>query len=371
MSRPPRLLLTFCDDSTLIFAVRLRELLRRAAPEAELTLGCYLPEEALSLRQLEMLVPEAGYLVLNKDSLIEAVQEGRYDAVLTSRVFRSLSNFLGTPALKHLRGRSQIISFLGGLDFFPERGYANRMPCDGVFLFPRSDVEKFTAHAAAQAAQDSHLRAPLVDFGHPTFLEPSQTPPADLAERRDIYFFAQAISPLTRRGRLHVLEAMVALAEAHPDRTVWIKLRHMPDENTRHLHREKHDYPDLLQSAFPEAPANLKLTACPMDEATSKAALGITCTSTAAIDLIREGVPTMVYLDYVDAYMDPMAAAMRGLFKGSEVITSLDDLLHLRARTPDPEWMAQMFCPRDLGTRVLDMVDRLQTPPDPASASSG
>ena len=368
MSGAPRLLLTFCDDSTLIFAVRLRALLRAAAPEAEITLGCYLPEQALSLRQLEMLVPEADYVLFNKETLIETVQAGLYDAVLTSRVFRALANFLRTPALKHLRHRTQVISFLGGLDFFPERGYANRMPCDGVFLFPQSDTRKFAAWAREQAAIDSNVTAPLVDFGHPTFLAPTLTPPEDLDTRRDIYFFAQAISPLTRRGRLHVLEAMVALAEANPDRQVWIKLRHLPDENTRHLHRERHDYPGLLKAAFPEAPANLRLTACPMDEATEQAALGITCTSTAAIDLIREGVPTMVYLDYVDAYMDPMSAAMRRLFEGSGVITSLDDLLHLRTRAPEPDWVAQMFCPRDLGQRVLAMVAALQ---DRAASASG
>lgn len=367
MSGAPRLLLTFCDDSTLIFAVRLRDLLRDAAPEAEITLGCYLPEQALSLRQLEMLVPEADYLLLNKDTLIEAVQEGGYDAVLTSRVFRSLANFLRTPALKHLRHRAQVISFLGGLDFYPERGYANRMACDGVFLFPQSDTRKFAAWATEQAGADSNLTAPLVDFGHPTFLEPALTPPDDLEARRDIYFFAQAISPLSRRGRLHVLEAMVALAEANPDRRVWIKLRHLPDENTRHLHRERHDYPGLLAQAFPDAPANLKLTACPMDAATREAALGITCTSTAAIDLIREGVPTMVYLDYVDAYMDPMSAAMRRIFEGSGVITPLEDLLHLRTQAPDPDWVKQMFCPRDLGQRVLAMVSALQARSAPSS----
>lgn len=369
MSSPRRLLLPFCDDSTLIFAVRLRNLLRVAAPEADVTLGCYMPEQALSLRQLQMQLPEADYLILSDEMLIESVQQGYYDAVLTSRVFRSLTDFLRTPALKHLRGRARVIGFLGGLDFFPDRSYANRIPCDGVFMFPRGEVEKFSGWATKQVENDSNLTAPLVDFGHPTFLEPSPTPPADLKTRRDIYFFAQAISPLTRRGRLHVLEAMVALAEANPDRTIWIKLRHLPDENTSHLHREKHDYQGLIEAAFKSVPPNLRLTACPMQEALEQAALGITCTSTAAIDLIREGVPTMVYLDYVDAYMDPMSAAMRRIFEGSNVITSLDDLLHLRHGTPDPDWVKQMFCPHDLGQRVLDMVETLQS--RSASASSG
>ena len=361
-----RLLLLFCDDSTLIFALRLRDLLRNLDQPPEMTLGFYTPEQALSLRQFETLLPEGDHVILNKDVLLTAMQDGHYDAILTSRVFRSLSNALKTPAIKHLRHRARVISILGGLDFFPERGYANRLPCDGVFLFPRSDLERFAEFATAQTDQCSNLAPPLMDFGHPTFLTPSAQAPADIDSRKDIYFFAQAISPMTRRGRLHVLEAMVALAEANPDRTVWIKLRHLPDENAQHLHREKHDYPSLLQAVFPEAPANLKLTACPMDEAMQDAALGITCTSTAAIDLIREGLPTMVYLDYVDHYMDPLAAPMRRVFCDSGIVTSLDDLLHLRHHAPNPEWVQQVFCPRDLGTRVMAMLDQLQSRPSAA-----
>jgi len=360
-----RLLLLFCDDSTLIFALRLRDLLRDLDPRPKITLGLYTPEQALSLRQFESLLPDGDYVMLNKDALLAALQEGEYDAILTSRVFRSIANALKAPAIKHLRQRARVISFLGGLDFFPERGYANRLPCDGVFLFPRANIDGFTDYADTMAADSSNLSSPRVGFGHPTFLAPSGQAPADLDIRKDIYFFAQAISPLTRRGRVHMLATMVALAEANPDRTVWIKLRHLPDENTRHLHREKHDYPSLLQSVFPDAPANLKLTACPMDVAIETAALGITCTSTAAIDLIREGLPTMVYLDYVDHYMDPLAPAMRRLFDDSGLITSLDDLLHLRHHAPNPAWIDQMFCPRDLGARVLDMVKTLQSRPKP------
>lgn len=357
----PRLLLPFCDDSTLIFALRMRDVLLENAPMSRITLGYYLPEQALSPRQFERLLPDGDFITIDKGSLLQVAENGQYDAILTSRVYRPLANALKTPAFKNRRHRAQVISFLGGLDFFPERGYANRIPCDGVFLFPRSEIKTFTEYAATQAATNSHLSVPLVGFGHPTFLEPSGKAPANLNDRKDIYYFAQAISPLTRRGRQHVLEAMVALAEANPDRTVWIKLRHLPDENTRHLHREKHDYPTLLQTCFPDAPGNLRFTACTMDDALKDAAIGITCTSTAAIDLIRDGLPTMVYLDYVDNYMDPLAPAMRRIFKDSGLITTLEDLLHLRTQPPEPAWVEQLFCPRDLGEKVIAMVDELQS----------
>ena len=49
---------------------------------------------------------------------------------------------------------------------------------------------------------------------------------------------------------------------------------------------------------------------------------------------------------------------MRRLFRGSNLVRPLDDLLHLRAQPADPAWVEDMFCPRDLGARVLaDIAD--------------
>ena len=51
--RAPRILLLFSDDSTLIFATRMRSLLRDADAPAEIVMGAYLPETALSDRLLK------------------------------------------------------------------------------------------------------------------------------------------------------------------------------------------------------------------------------------------------------------------------------------------------------------------------------
>lgn len=87
-----------------------------------------------------------------------------------------------------------------------------------------------------------------VSFGHPSFLLPETLSPQELAKRRDINFFTQALSPSNRRRRMHMLQAMAAIARANPERTVWIKLRHLPHEDKQHLHLEKHSYPDLLKT---------------------------------------------------------------------------------------------------------------------------
>lgn len=350
------ILLLFSDDSTLFFCLRMRAELLRAAPERTVEMVWYVGETALSYRQMAQLLPEGPDRMVEANQLAALAQSPDLGAIITSRVYAALGNAIKPVRFRLGGNRPCIISFLGGLDFFPENGFVRRRNCDAVYLFPSSGIQDYKV--AATAWDDSWQD---VGFGHPSFLRP-EGPPADLAQRRDIYFFTQALSPSTRRGRMHMLRAMAAIARANPDRTVWIKLRHLPHENQNHLHLERYDYPGLM-AAMPDLPENLKLTACLMDEALETAALGITCTSTAAIDMVRAGIPSMVYLDYVDNYRDPLVEPMRGLFQDSGLIASLDDMLHLRSHAPNPDWVEQMLCPRDLGERVFDTIRRFEERP--------
>lgn len=362
--RAPRLLLLFCDDSTLIFCARMADLLIEADRSAQITFAAYAPESALSDRQLRQYLPQGNYEMLDAAGLTAALMNGAYDAILTSRVFRPLDRLLGNPLYRQKSGRARVVSFLGGLDFSPGRGMRNRRHCDIVYLFPRKTCEKFRA-TYAQPETEGLAEWPIVGFGHPAFLMPRSAPDKALDPAGDIYFFAQALSPSTARARRHMLEVMAAIARRNPERTVWIKLRHLPNENTRHLHRERHDYPGLA-AACTDLPGNLRLTARTMGQALSNASLGITCTSTAAIDLVREGVPAMVHLDYPDRTLDPLVEPMRRLFTGSNLIKSLDDVLNLRFDAPDRDWLSGIFCPRDLGRDVLSRIaDATLQPPDP------
>ena len=354
MRRAPRLLLLFCDDSTLIFCSRLAGLLIEADRRAQITFAAYAPESALSDRQLRQYLPKGDYEILDTAGLKSALMDGQYDAILTSRVFRSLDRMLSDPLYRQKAGRARVVSFLGGLDFSPGRGMRNRRHCDVVYLFPRAICKSFRK-SYVQPATEGMAEWPAVGFGHPAFLMPKSPPAATLNPAGDIYFFAQALSPSTARARMHMLAVMAAIARRNPDRNVWIKLRHLPDENTRHLHREQHDYPGLA-AARTDLPPNLRLTARTMAQALSNASLGITCTSTAAIDLVREGVPAMVHLDYPDTALDPLVGPMRRLFTGSNLIKPLEDILNLRFDAPDPDWLADIFCARELGSDVLAMI---------------
>lgn len=352
-------MLLFSDDSTLFFALRMRECLRDAAPDLKIQMGWVVAENALSYRQMAELLPEGPDMALHGKTAFEDLFLARsHKAILTCRVYGPLRDQLRRTLMHVTAERPCVIAFLGGLDFFPEVGYSRRRDCDGVFIFPKSELETFEKQVSAWP----NRMWQHVGFGHPSFVMPEQLKPKDLAARRDIYFFTQALSPSTRRGRLHMLKAMASIARANPDHTIWIKLRHLPEENQQHLHIEKYDYPKLL-AELPNAPQNLMMTACTMDEALANAALGITCTSTAAIDVVRAGVPCMVHLDFVDNYLDPLVEPMRKIFVRSSLITSLEDMLHLRSQPPDHKWVEDIFCSRDLGQRVLEVVVQYESRP--------
>jgi len=322
------IVIPFSDDSTLIFARRMRQVLREVNADCPVEMAWYVDENALSDRQMHRLLPEGPERIVNREG--------------------------GTA-------RPCIIGFLGGLDFFPQNGFTRRRNCDGVFLFPKPAIEAYyTFKEGLDEGEKGGWQH--VDFGHPAVLRPIPLSDAEKETRRDIYFFTQAISPFTKRARKHVLHAVVALARAHPDRRVFIKLRHLPNENTRHLHRERYPYSDLLED-LGDLPGNLHVTDVDMETALATAAIGITCTSTAALDVVRAGVPCMIYLDYVDYYRDRLAAPMRRLFADSNLIVSLEEMLNLELKAPDPNWLENMFSPPDLGARIIRLVEDFETRP--------
>jgi hypothetical protein len=346
----PRLLLPFVDDSTLFFALRMRDCL--AGMPCDPVLAWVADDPALSDRQLLAHLPQGPDAVLRRDAFRDPVHLPGIDAIVTSRLFGTLRDMVRRRDILWRGDRPVVLAFQGGLDFAPETGFRNRAHADAIWVVPQGDVD------ACRAVVDG--TAPpwqQVAFGHPAFLHP-RTPAIPRASR-DLWFFAQAISPMSRRGRMHMLRLLAAIARADPTRTVWVKLRHLPGENSRHLHRERWDFPGLL-AGLRNPPPNLRLSDATMDDALSRAGQGLTCTSTAAIDLIREGVPMQVYLDYEENYLDPLVPGMRRLFAGSGVVATLDDVLAGRFRPPDADWLARMFCPPDLGARVLDCIERLR-----------
>lgn len=282
-------------------------------------------EESLGQAGLDGSISEAGFM---RDDFL-----ANFGAVVVSRSFTEMRTWLKRERFRNRSDRPRFVSFLAGLDFMPRKGVDNRLWFDAVFLNNPADCDLF--RRLTQRDDDQ-----IVSWGHPYFVRPKTW--RELAPDAPIYMFAQAISPPSLAARLHILHMLHTLARLHPERKIVLKLRHLPNENDNHVHKEIFSYPWLQERYGPPPPPNLHFETGPIGEALAQAGATITCTSTAAMDSISAGVPAFVYLDYVQNYLDPLCRPMRAIFEKSGAIAPLGEILRLNAPAPPPEaWMAR------------------------------
>lgn len=289
----------------------------------------------ISERQLNSLLP-TGPDVQADSSIFSSNAVDGFDAVVTTLAGMEIRGLLKDKNYMSRKDRPAYVSFYAGLEFTPNRGFRNRGNYDIVFLNNLKHKEWFEA-------EFSQLEWQYVSFGHPYFIQPEEY--KDFYKNQgNIYFFTQSISPATLDARIFIVDVLVTLAKRNADRNFFLKLRHLPKENEGHLHREIFDYPWILERYFAgRKPDNLLITACPMSEALADAAACVTCSSTAAMDSVSAGVPTMLYLDYPQNYLDPLASHMKMEFEGSNLRGSLVQLMDLEFRRPNEEWITERF----------------------------
>jgi hypothetical protein len=341
-----RFVIPFFDDSSVIFAAATQRKLKDRGHDV---LTALMADHKLSDRQLTNNIPNGPDMEID-DSFFRSDAMKSFDAMLTCKAPLGVRKQLADPKHKAMRNRPAYIAFQPGLEFTPERGRLNRVDFDAVFLYSADHRDAYKEHI--QTAFSQH-----VSFGHPYFITPNGAAPRG----RNIYFFAQAISPLTLSSRQFMVDVLATLARRHPDRDVVIKLRHLPGENSDHVHKEAFAYPWIIDRYFQDLPPNLKLSDCSMTEALADAAIAITCTSTAVMDAISAGVPAMIYLDYVESHADKYAGLMRKEFADSSLIAPLTAIMDLEAKPPTPNWMANHFRGDDLFDEIEQFVKRFKT----------
>lgn len=344
-----KILLPFYDDSTLLFAAKMKEQLSLAGSSCSTYYMAHTRDAAdISERQMKINL-EKGPDILADERVISADSVAGYDAVIVCKVTKELRALVDESKYMAGNNRPCFIAFQPGLEFTPEKGIHNRRNFDVLFLNNQDDVDK---HGASVGGQ----RRTQVGWGHPYFMKPTRL--LDDAGG-EIYFFAQAISPKSYNGRLHVAEVLKAIALANPERKLVVKLRHLPTENTVHVHKEEYNYPDLFEDLW-DVPDNIEFSACSMKEALSRASIAITCTSTAAMDSISAGIPTIVYVDYVENYKDRMATQMRRIFSESGLVLPLKSVLYLDSVKPKKSWLERHFRDHTLFEELQNTVSAFQ-----------
>ncbi len=271
--------------------------------------------------------------------LTERIRSERPDAVLLALrgpvVRVAVRAILAAGALDPAFRRPALFSGMPGITV-PARPKAihYRAQTDLIVLHSEREREEFTA-TAAQLGIEPFFALATLGFLPQRPADPRSGGSADAFAGGDLVFAAQAKVPKEREQRLELLGWLADAARTAPERRVIVKVRALGDE--AQTHEERWDYPSLL-AELPGAPANLVVEAGPMAEHLARAGGLVTVSSTAALESIGMGVPTLVLGDFGVSHR-----MINAVFEGSGVIGGADDLRAGRAFHASEDWLARNY----------------------------
>ncbi|MEO3755034.1 DUF6716 putative glycosyltransferase [Streptomyces sp. B6B3] len=148
-----------------------------------------------------------------------------------------------------------------------------------------------------------------------------------------VVFAVQPSVPDGRKERAYLLGRAIEHARRHPEREVVLKLRSRPGEHTTHV--EELPYQRLADRLKDEQPPNFRLAYGNMGEVLDGTDLLVTVSSTAALESLQRGIPTVVLSDL--GIREPLG---NHYFIGSGCFASWDELDDGHLPEPSPEWLA-------------------------------
>ena len=246
------------------------------------------------------------------------------------------------PRLERRVNRPVLVSGFPGLTIpAVHKAVIYREQTDLVVLHSRREVREFQSNAAELdidrafgLATLPFLAAPAADAepaasdrdGVVSIRRSAAARPADAT---DLVFAAQAKVPAERDERVRILAALAAHARRNPERRVVVKVRARRGE--AQTHAEAFDYADLVDEVA--TPANLVVEDGPMAEKLARAGALVTVSSTAALESVALGLPTLLIDDF-----GVSPAMINTVFEGSGLFGSTSDLVEDRFRVADPAW---------------------------------
>nr|SBO95033.1 FIG01122499: hypothetical protein [Nonomuraea gerenzanensis] len=232
---------------------------------------------------------------------------------------------LVAEVLDGLRPRPVFVSGLPGISVpATEKAWIFRSGCDLFVVHSEREVAEFSLIAARLGGGGA------VGLARLPFLRPEPT----AAGGNRVVFATQAKVPREREQRERILLSLAELAGRRPDLDVVVKLRALEDE--RQTHNERFHYQRLWRELG--EPGRLLFAAGSMQEQLQQAAGFVTVSSTAALEAIAMGVPSLVLSDF------GVSAEMINLvFEGSDLLGTMDELAAGEFRTASPAWCAANY----------------------------
>ncbi|WP_307078292.1 DUF6716 putative glycosyltransferase [Streptomyces canus] len=288
-------------------------------------------------RQLEEVGVRADSLrEVTAVEFLRAMAETSYDIVVLALVGGGVQAMLhGLKRVWEGRGQRPVVvtGYVGVVYEKLADGLLLRHGADLVLANSRQDAERFRAVYEGVGADSSSVTEVALPFLGGAAYEGEHDPSAKQGRRPcTVVFAVQPSVPDNRRDRVYLLERLVGHARLHPEREVLLKLRSRPGEHTTHI--EELPYQKLIQRLDP--PANFRLVYGNMGEVLDRTDLLVTISSTAALESLHRGIPTVVLTD-----LGVREVLGNHHFVGSGCLASWDQLDEGHRPVPDEEWVAR------------------------------
>jgi hypothetical protein len=254
--------------------------------------------------------------------IIDRLSLEGHDAVFVS-TSGAVAEAVITEITQRVKPRPVIMTGLPGISTPAKyKGLFRRAQADLFVLHSHREIRDYRELAKKRGVAHSFVLATL------PFLEHREDESPWAGARDSIVFAAQPGVPNSLTERRAVVGWLVQAALAHPELRVVIKVRAQAGE--RQTHRERHPYAELVP---PNAPANLVVEGGSMVSHLARAVGFVTISSTAAIEAIAAGVPSLVLTDF-----GVSGALINEVFAGSGLLGPSGDLVAARFHRVDPRW---------------------------------
>jgi hypothetical protein len=361
---PKSVLLPFHDDSTLISATKLAEVLTPYDFMPIFALVSGGRRKQISDRQIRDTLNRKPDLVVSHGKVASETFLSSFDVVACAKYPPAMVRNWFERRWRFEEHRPCFVGTFPGMDFTPTIGIRARRFLDIVCVNSRRDLEHYRSiiPASLQRSQVALQFSPL-------FYRADDRPAPERRPIRHVVFFTQSIVPPTLAGRAEMLDLLIRTARANPSVRLTMKLRHLANENRGHSHQEAFAYQMIARHLARPLPTNMFWSAASMRDVLRDADLCITCSSSAGLEAIAAGVPASFFIDFCDADQSALTEGMRAILMGSNLPVSRDDILCLRHREADPAWLRTVLSGPEhvaqLHTAISDFLDHTHRRPLP------
>lgn len=229
-----------------------------------------------------------------------------------------------------------LISALPGVAFpATQKGWNYRRAGDAFICHSHAEARDFSFMTEGQPGHQPTIMVSKLPFLHSAGFPPEQNHVVDR-----LVFAPQAKVPAEQSERESILLALEQASKLNPELEVVIKLRAKAGEPQTHLEAFPYDslFTKLQSEHRISKDSQLRFDTGSMSEALAAGSALVTVSSTAALESLDRGLPTLILSDFgVSAQM------INTVFTASGVIGTLDDVVGLNFGEPNKAWLRENY----------------------------